>query len=141
VSEKVTSAPVGQAPEPANGSGPGETAETGEEQAEYEMPGTESEETGGDRGESSGETSEEHPGETGSHLPASGIPAGGSFNRKDWFDIFAWARHAESLSPGQRKQILRMGRLVQRGRRLTPKQEDQIREMITLVQSLGYRFP
>jgi hypothetical protein len=33
-----------------------------------------------------------------------------------------------------------MGRLIQRGRRLTQKQDEQVREMLVLVQSLGYRF-
>jgi hypothetical protein len=33
-----------------------------------------------------------------------------------------------------------MGRLAQRGRKLTKKQEEQVREMIALVQASGYRF-
>ena len=38
-------------------------------------------------------------------------------------------------------QIVRMGRLIQKGRRLTNKQEEQVLEMIALVQRLGYRIP
>jgi hypothetical protein len=37
-------------------------------------------------------------------------------------------------------QIVRMGRLIQKGRKLTHKQEEQVKEMITLVQAQGYRF-
>jgi hypothetical protein len=44
------------------------------------------------------------------------------------------------LSQDQRLQIIRMGRLIQRGRRLTHKQDEQVREMIGLAHSLGYRF-
>ena len=38
-------------------------------------------------------------------------------------------------------QIVRMGRLIQKGRRLTRRQEEQVLEMIALVQKLGYRIP
>jgi hypothetical protein len=38
-------------------------------------------------------------------------------------------------------QIVRMDRLIQKGRRLTNKQEEQVLEMIALVQRLGYRIP
>jgi hypothetical protein len=37
-------------------------------------------------------------------------------------------------------QIVRMGRLIQKGRKLTQKQDEQVREMMVLVQTLGYRF-
>ncbi len=37
-------------------------------------------------------------------------------------------------------QIVRMGRLIQKGRKLTNKQEEQVLEMIALVRKLGYRI-
>jgi len=36
-------------------------------------------------------------------------------------------------------QIVRMGRLIQKDRKLTRKQEEQVKEMIALVQAMGYR--
>jgi hypothetical protein len=68
--------------------------------------------------------------------PAAGI----AFNRAQWFDLLKWAHHSGALSQEQRLQIVRMGRLIQRGRRLTWKQDEQVREMLGLVHSLGYRF-
>jgi DNA-binding response OmpR family regulator len=62
-----------------------------------------------------------------------------SFSRKQWFDLVKWARHSDNLSHDQRIQIVRMGRLIQKGRKLTKKQEEQINEMIALVQAMGYR--
>jgi len=63
-----------------------------------------------------------------------------AFDRAQWFDLLKWAHHSGALSQEQRLQIVRMGRLIQNGRRLTHKQDEQVREMIGLVQSLGYRF-
>ncbi len=62
-----------------------------------------------------------------------------SFSRRQWFDLVKWARHSDNLSHDQRIQIVRMGRLIQKGRKLTKKQEEQINEMIALVQAMGYR--
>ncbi|MDD4137437.1 MAG: hypothetical protein PHT99_06025, partial [Methanoregula sp.] len=64
----------------------------------------------------------------------------GVFNRAQWFDLLKWAHHSGTLSPEQRMQIVRMGRLIQKGRKLTQKQEEQVMEMISLVQAQGYRF-
>jgi DNA-binding response OmpR family regulator len=69
-----------------------------------------------------------------------GIPPGIAFNRAQWFDLLKWAHHSGTLSQEQRMQIVRMGRLIQKGRKLTHKQAEQVKEMITLVQSQGYRF-
>ncbi len=63
-----------------------------------------------------------------------------SFNRQQWFDLLKWSHHSGALSQEQRMQIVRMGRLIQRGRKLTQKQDEQVREMLALVQTLGYRF-
>jgi hypothetical protein len=62
-----------------------------------------------------------------------------SFSRLQWLDLVKWARHSQNLSHDQRIQIVRMGRLIQKGRKLTKKQEEQINEMIALVQAMGYR--
>jgi len=70
------------------------------------------------------------------YQPTDGI----SFNRQQWLDLLKWAHHSGALSQDQRMQIVRMGRLIQRGRKLTQKQDEQVREMLSLVQSLGYRF-
>ena len=62
-----------------------------------------------------------------------------SFDRRQWLSLIKWAHHSEALSRDQRAQIIRMGRLIQKNRRLTREQEDQVGEMIALVQALGYR--
>jgi len=64
---------------------------------------------------------------------------GFSINRQQWLGLIKWAHHSEALSRDQRLQIIRMGRLIQKNRRLTRDQEQQIQEMIALVQALGYR--
>jgi DNA-binding response OmpR family regulator len=64
-----------------------------------------------------------------------------AFNRTQWLDLLKWSHHCDALSPDQRMQIVRMGRLIQKGRKLTRKQEEQILEMVGLVQRLGYRIP
>jgi len=69
-------------------------------------------------------------------IPFSGI----SFNRAQWFDLLKWAHHSGTLTQEQRMQIVKMGRLIQKGRKLTRKQEDQVTEMLALVQAQGYRF-
>jgi len=72
--------------------------------------------------------------------PGGPIPYGVfSFNRKQWFDLLKWAHHSTTLTHDQRLQIVRMGRLIQKDRKLTRKQEEQVKEMIALVQALGYR--
>ncbi len=63
-----------------------------------------------------------------------------SFNRLQWLDLIKWSHHSGALSQEQRMQIVRMGRFIQKGRKITKKQEEQVREMIVLVQTLGYQF-
>ncbi|HEX3000817.1 MAG TPA: response regulator [Methanoregula sp.] len=72
----------------------------------------------------------------GRSIPFSGI----AFSRAQWFDLLKWAHHSGTLTQEQRMQIVKMGRLVQKGRRLTPKQEEQVADMLALVQAQGYRF-
>jgi DNA-binding response OmpR family regulator len=70
------------------------------------------------------------------------VPQGGfSFNRNQWMDLLKWAHHSGALSQDQRLKIVRIGRLIQKDRKLTKKQQDQIREVIAFVYSLGYRPP
>jgi hypothetical protein len=91
-----------------------------------------------------GEETEEEPG-TDSTGKITDKPVGPvphvifSFNRKQWFDLLKWAHHSTTLTHDQRLQIVRMGRLIQKDRKLTRKQEEQVKEMIVLVQTLGYR--
>jgi len=68
------------------------------------------------------------------------IPVPFSFNRAQWFDLLKWSHHAGTLSSEQRMQIVRMGRLIQQGRKLTPKQEEQVMEMILFAQAQGFQF-
>lgn len=75
------------------------------------------------------------PGSSGS-LAFPGI----AFNRAQWFDLLKWTHHSGTLTQEQRMQIVKMGRLIQKGRRLTRKQEEQVTEMLALVQAQGYRF-
>ncbi|NMB79671.1 MAG: hypothetical protein GYA23_11325 [Methanomicrobiales archaeon] len=80
------------------------------------------------------------PSPAAAYRPFSAAPQGVLFDRTQWFDLLKWAHHSGALSQDQRLQIVRMGRLIQKGRRLTPRQDEQVRDMISLVQSLGYRF-
>jgi DNA-binding response OmpR family regulator len=98
------------------------------------------EKTGEELEEEAGEEPEKDstgkiPDESGGSIP----PVVFSFNRKQWFDLLKWAHHSTTLSHDQRLQIVRMGRLIQKDRKLTRKQEEQVKEMIALVQVLGYR--
>jgi DNA-binding response OmpR family regulator len=79
--------------------------------------------------------SDETPGEPGGPIPLGGI----SFSRNQWLDLLKWSHHSGAISQDQRLKIVRMGRLVQKDRKLTKKQQDQIREIIALVYALGYR--
>ena len=95
----------------------------------------------GDGNEADGDTLEESPASGPAGDSTESIPPGISFNRAQWFDLLKWAHHSGALTPEQRMQIVRMGRLIQKGRRLTRKQDEQVREMIVLVRTLGYRSP
>jgi len=101
----------------------------------------EDEGAGYDQGNEEDESDEEpEPDDLPARARDSGINPGVSFNRAQWFDLLRWSHHSGALTQEQRMQIVRMGRLIQRGRRLTARQEEQVVEMITLAQALGYRF-
>ena len=105
------------------------------EGSEYTEDSDDEESAGPEYEESAEEPMEDMPGE-----PDDVVKPGFSFNRAQWFDLLRWSHHSGALSQEQRMQIVRMGRLIQRGRRLTHKQEEQVMEMITLAQAMGYRF-
>ena len=62
------------------------------------------------------------------------------FDRARWLDILRWSHHCDALESEQRMHIVRLGRLIQKGRKLTRNQEEQVLEMVALVKSLGYRM-
>ena len=93
-----------------------------------------------------GVPTEDEPGEEESDSPAlepsvslpqeAGIPA---FSRQQWFDLVKWAHNAGALSHEERLRMVKFGRLVQKGRRLTGRQEAQLAELMLLAHAKGYR--
>jgi ABC-type transporter Mla subunit MlaD len=103
-------------------------------------------EDGESSGSGSGNMTDEDDSDDDGSAPGQGdaVPVYGPnipFNRAQWLDLLKWSHHCDVLSQDQRMQIVRMGRLVQKGRKLTRKQEEQVMEMIALVQRMGYRLP
>jgi DNA-binding response OmpR family regulator len=76
--------------------------------------------------------------------PPSYVPADSTMSRDRWFDMIKWVHHTETIPADQRKELLgnlmKMSRLVQKGRHLTSRQDETMRALITQVQALGYRF-
>ncbi|MEN6444171.1 MAG: response regulator [Methanoregula sp.] len=60
------------------------------------------------------------------------------FNRGHWFELVKWAHSTPTLSHEEKLRIVRIGRLIQRGGRLTPHQEEQVSDIIALACSRGY---
>ena len=86
------------------------------------------------------ETDDENlPSDISGGAPVSGQST--ALDRAQWLDLLKWSHHCDALTQDQRMQIVRMGRLIQKGRKLTKRQEEQVQEMISLVQRLGYRIP
>jgi DNA-binding response OmpR family regulator len=79
---------------------------------------------------------EESPEDGGSPEPSTGQTV--TLDREQWLDLLKWSHHCEELTQDQRMHIVRLGRLIQKGRRLTRNQEEQVAEMLALVQRLGY---
>ena len=119
---------------------PGEDEEPafGGEPDDEDLPGDEEESVpaGGDEG---ADDDSEVLSTSGPSFVPMPMGAGVSLNRSQWFDLLKWAHHSGALSQDQRLQIVKMGRLIQKGRRLTRHQETQVHEMISLARSLGYR--
>jgi DNA-binding response OmpR family regulator len=86
--------------------------------------------------------SEDGPGKKPGETPvASGraVPGGDiSFSSTQWLDLLKWAHYSDALSKDQRLKIVRMGRLIQKDRKLTKKQQEQVREILSLAGTLGY---
>ena len=101
------------------------------EHVKAEMPGNPSGEAG------PGRQPDNTPGESGRKVPPSDI----SFTGSQWLDLLKWAHHSGALTQDQRQKIVRMGRLIQKDRKLTKRQQDQVREILSLVHSLGYNSP
>ncbi|MGB7994026.1 response regulator [Methanoregula sp.] len=64
-----------------------------------------------------------------------------TFSRQQWFDLVKWAHNANSLSHEDRIRIVKLGRLIQKGRVLTHRQEAQLAELVMLAHAKGYRPP
>jgi len=66
-------------------------------------------------------------------------------SRGRWFDMIKWVHHTETIPSEQRKELLghlvRMSRLVQKGRHLTSRQDAEMRALFARMQALGYLFP
>ena len=75
------------------------------------------------------------PDKSGGIVPGDDI----SFNSKQWLDLLKWAHHSDALSHDQRLKILRMGRLIQKDQKLTKKQQDLVREILSVTNALGYQ--
>ncbi len=63
-----------------------------------------------------------------------------SFSRQQWFDLMKWAHNSEALSHENRIRFIKLGRLIQKGRRLTGRQEAQLAELVTLAHAMGYQI-
>jgi len=74
----------------------------------------------------------------GTQVQDTGIP---TFSRQQWFDLVRWAHNADSLSHEDRIRIVKLGRLIQKGRLLTHRQESQLAELMTLAHAKGYLPP
>lgn len=84
------------------------------------------------------ETGDPHP------EPSRSAPGDLVISRDRWLDITKWAHHTTAVTDEQRKDLIanlmRLSKLVQKGRHLTNRQEQEIRILVARVQSLGYRF-
>jgi CheY-like chemotaxis protein len=76
--------------------------------------------------------------------PTARMPPDLVVSRGRWFDMIKWVHHTETIPSDQRKELLRdlvrMSRLVQKGRHLTSRQDAEMRALFTRMQALGYRF-
>ena len=76
--------------------------------------------------------------------PEARMPPDLVVSRERWFDMIKWVHHAEHIPPEEQKELLgdlvRMSRLVQKGRHLTSRQDDEIRALFARILQTGYRF-
>ncbi|MFA6364439.1 response regulator [Methanoregula sp.] len=89
------------------------------------------------------ETGDDETGETGGEPTSGGdqVPEtiSPAFSRQQWFDLMKWAHNTDALTHADRIKIVKLGRLLQRGRRITGRQEAQLEELVTLAFTKGYR--
>jgi len=74
-------------------------------------------------------------GQEGAVAHDAGIP---SFSREQWFNLMKWAHNSGALSHEERLRIVKLGRLIQKGRILTRRQEAQLSELMLLAHAKGY---
>ena len=67
------------------------------------------------------------------------VPGNRMFDRQQWFDLIRWAHNTPSLSREEKLRFVRLGRLLQKGRRLTHSQDAQVAELVSLAYSMGYK--
>jgi DNA-binding response OmpR family regulator/predicted nucleic acid-binding Zn-ribbon protein len=129
--EAAGNAPVISGDDTPDAADDDETAPEEGEPEEEDTAEDDDEETGDD------ETNEGDDGSTSdeAQLPE-GIPA---FSRQQWFDLMKWAHNADALTHEDRIRIVKLGRLLKQGRRLTGRQEAQLEELVTLACARGYR--
>jgi DNA-binding response OmpR family regulator len=123
----------------------GPLGEVRSESGEHDIPVTASPET------DSEEIHEEEVSVTKPEEPTSGalgtpndpdigyMPRGIPFDRRQWFDLVKWVHSTPSLSHEEKLRIVRLGRLLQKGKRLTHKQDEQVAELVTLAYTRGYK--
>ncbi|ABS55405.1 response regulator receiver [Methanoregula boonei 6A8] len=131
--------PAGESPEePVDDPGE-ETLQPGDD-TEADLPETpDNEDEPGDEAgeEEAGEGETDETDETpGTAVRYAGVPV---FSRGQWFDLVKWAHNADSLSHEERIRIVKFGRLIQKGRVLTRRQESQLAELMLLAHAKGYR--
>lgn len=61
------------------------------------------------------------------------------FDRQQWFDLVRWAHNTPSLSREEKLRFVRLGRLMQKGRKLTRTQDEQVTELVSLAYSMGFK--
>ena len=105
--------------------------EEGEPEEEDTTADEGDEETGDDE-----EDEDDDESTSGEGQVSEGTPA---FSRQQWFDLMKWAHNADALTHEDRIRIVKLGRLLQKGRRLTGRQEAQLEELVTLACARGYR--
>jgi Response regulator receiver domain. len=117
--------------------------ETNDLPLEEETDTLSDEDTNEDEGEQVTDESEDTGDEDAAspaEISGDGAPAAGAtFNRRQWLDLIKWAHHADTLSREDRIRIVKLGRLIQQGRRLTPRQEEQLAGLVALAGAMGYR--
>ena len=64
---------------------------------------------------------------------------GPAFGRQQWFDLMKWAHNTDTLSRAERIKIVKLGRMLQQGRRISGRQEAQLEEIVMLARARGYQ--